>query len=649
MFLSPLNRFQFPGGPPAIDLSHPAARKMRMVNIATNGLFKNLLTGISYGCVDPTVLLTRNNNTIGHSLGSPNIVSSRANVPIPAVIPRESMPQATIAAIFKIPNGTHGGGSVVNENAENDDQVRPFLNIAVNGGATTGTVSFQGGGSFYPPSGGYPGVPNGHDVFCVGVTDQQKGLARSLMLDMTTGIIRFASASSFGTHACGTSYSACTYYTGASSADATPCAASMLSMVALTLPQMFAWANDPWGFWYKRGLRKTIFLGVPKGGNTPLGSFVDLAGVLGSTPILSADISTTTSAFTELAGALAVTATLAGEVSGADSTFTQYYLWQKPVIGASDDVWGGLLNGDLDSIDAVVHALDGRVPHPSSDPPQMDGIASPGNGTTFATANHVHPSDTSRAAVSALPQASNANPNMDGAAASGTRAPYAREDHVHPTDTTRAAASAIPVMSTSPPNIDGVAAPGGGPQYAAWDHVHPTDISRAASSDLANYLPLAGGALTGPLSLTGALTPSQTAGIVGTTTNNNANAGSVGEYPTPIVSGTVTLSNSTGKNVAQITLPAGDWDVDGQIEISPAGQGSDFGGAVTLTSGVYPTGIALGRAEYAGGNGIFFWASPVGPLRVSVSAPTIVYLVAFATFTGGACTAQGIIRARRVR
>ena len=54
------------------------------------------------------------------------------------------------------------------------------------------------------------------------------------------------------------------------------------------------------------------------------------------------------------------------------------------------------------------------------------------------------------ATVPAPPAAATAAPIMDGTAAVGTGTKYAREDHVHPTDTTRAAASAIPVAATAP-------------------------------------------------------------------------------------------------------------------------------------------------------------------------------------------------------
>jgi hypothetical protein len=71
---------------------------------------------------------------------------------------------------------------------------------------------------------------------------------------------------------------------------------------------------------------------------------------------------------------------------------------------------------------------------------------------------------------------------MNGIAASGVAAPYSREDHVHPTDTTRAPLSAIPTAATATPPMDGTAAIGIVNRYAKEDHVHPSDTSRAAAS-----------------------------------------------------------------------------------------------------------------------------------------------------------------------
>jgi hypothetical protein len=62
-----------------------------------------------------------------------------------------------------------------------------------------------------------------------------------------------------------------------------------------------------------------------------------------------------------------------------------------------------------------------------------------------------------------------------------------------------AALPAVPLPSTANPLINGAVTPGTSALFARGDHVHPTDTTRAAAAALANYLPLAGGTLTGPL------------------------------------------------------------------------------------------------------------------------------------------------------
>ena len=75
---------------------------------------------------------------------------------------------------------------------------------------------------------------------------------------------------------------------------------------------------------------------------------------------------------------------------------TANYGWVKPTVGASVDAWGGYLNTDLDGIDSVVHGIQTSVPAASSTTPAMDGTAAVGTGATFARADHVHPSDTTK-------------------------------------------------------------------------------------------------------------------------------------------------------------------------------------------------------------------------------------------------------------
>ena len=73
-----------------------------------------------------------------------------------------------------------------------------------------------------------------------------------------------------------------------------------------------------------------------------------------------------------------------------------------------------------------------NVPASSSANPLVNGVAAPGSSAAFSRGDHVHPTDTSRAAVTALPPASTLAPLPDGNAAVGVSAAYARADHVHP-------------------------------------------------------------------------------------------------------------------------------------------------------------------------------------------------------------------------
>jgi Chaperone of endosialidase len=90
------------------------------------------------------------------------------------------------------------------------------------------------------------------------------------------------------------------------------------------------------------------------------------------------------------------------------------------------------------------------LPIASNNAPLMNGTAAAGLLGTWSRADHVHPSDTSRYAASnpsgyqtaaqvaaALPVASTTNPLMNGAVAIGVGTTWARADHVHPSDTSR--------------------------------------------------------------------------------------------------------------------------------------------------------------------------------------------------------------------
>lgn len=144
--------------------------------------------------------------------------------------------------------------------------------------------------------------------------------------------------------------------------------------------------------------------------------------------------------------------------------------------------------------------------------------------------------------------------------------------------------------------------------------------------------------------------------LLGTTTNDSASTGRVGEYlSSTVASGSaISLTTDTSANVTSLSLTAGDWDVWGDIEflsgasttipaltasLSTTSATADFtaGNFANLN---YPAGTVLGVANST---------VKVGPRRISIAATTTVYLVGRATFGTSTLTAWGILRARRVR
>lgn len=136
-------------------------------------------------------------------------------------------------------------------------------------------------------------------------------------------------------------------------------------------------------------------------------------------------------------------------------------------------------------------------PSPSSTTPSMDGTAAVGTATTYARADHVHPTDTSRASASDL---SALQTTVNGKADKATTlSGYGITDaytKVAVDDMVNLVQGSIPSAGSTAPKMDGTATVGTSTAYARADHIHPTDTSRAAASDLANYLPLAGGTMT---------------------------------------------------------------------------------------------------------------------------------------------------------
>ncbi len=161
-------------------------------------------------------------------------------------------------------------------------------------------------------------------------------------------------------------------------------------------------------------------------------------------------------------------------------------------------------------------------------------------------------------------------------------------------------------------------------------------------------------AVTGTLSATGTITPSQTAGIVGTTTNNAAQAGSVGEYISAtlgVASGT-SITSGAGKNITSISLTAGDWDVWGRLGVynATAATWTYLYGAISTTSGSFGTeDYAVDKPDGAS-VALAYFQFVVPQQRISLASTTTIYLVCSPGFVGGTgVIGFGSISARRRR
>lgn len=141
-----------------------------------------------------------------------------------------------------------------------------------------------------------------------------------------------------------------------------------------------------------------------------------------------------------------------------------------------------------------------------------------------------------------------------------------------------------------------------------------------------------------------------TSGIVGTTTNDNAAAGKVGEFVSSVISSgsPVSLSDSTPANITSISLTAGDWDVNGNVYFVPTGNSTGSLVWTSATSATEPDSSLVNEQSVnsatVGNIGI---SAPY--MRFSLSTTTTIYLSCISVFSTGAMGAYGGIYARRAR
>ena len=285
--------------------------------------------------------------------------------------------------------------------------------------------------------------------------------------------------------------------------------------------------------------------------------------------------------------------------------------------------------------------------------PLMDGVPTAGVSQRFSRGDHTHPTDTTRAALSAIPVAGDATPAMNGVAATGTSVQWSRDDHVHPTDITRAAVTAIPAASTTAPTMDGTGAVGSGTTWARADHQHPSDTTRAP---LLSPVFVGNPQAPNPTPSTDSDNSIATTYFVrtGITDGSDALAGQVGEYLANQTLSTAGIALTSGVDtiIVPLQLNAGDWDLTASIGFTMANNNSTTLKAWLNTSG----GSVAPPVDQVGGNIVMPIANntpqvimPVVPTRVNLTAAATVRLGATITTSGGTISGWGKLMARRRR
>lgn len=142
--------------------------------------------------------------------------------------------------------------------------------------------------------------------------------------------------------------------------------------------------------------------------------------------------------------------------------------------------------------------------------------------------------------------------------------------------------------------------------------------------------------------------------IVGTTTNDNATAGNIGEYKESVVLGASAIAGgatTVAINVTSLSLTAGDWNVTGFI-----GYFATVNLVMTVISGSISATSATNDSDNATSLPLNTTIATSEALRfvvptrrISLAATTTYYLVTSATYSAGTPTVFGRIQAVRLR
>lgn len=195
--------------------------------------------------------------------------------------------------------------------------------------------------------------------------------------------------------------------------------------------------------------------------------------------------------------------------------------------------------------------------------------------------------------------------------------------------------------------------------------VQKLDADMIEDGVLVAKLDKAGGTMTGALTLSGAPSADLHAATkkyvddnagsgLGTTTNDDAAAGHVGEFisASRAIGSPVTLTSTTAANIASISLTAGDWEVSGVVFALGLTSAAIayLDASISTTSGTLDTTPAnYSRSMASQSIGVSNASQPVGPVRLSLATTTTVYLVGRTQISSGTVGGYGAISARRMR
>ncbi len=175
-------------------------------------------------------------------------------------------------------------------------------------------------------------------------------------------------------------------------------------------------------------------------------------------------------------------------------------------------------------------------------------------------------------------------------------------------------------------------------------------MSQGFSNNTGISLPLSV-AQGGTSSATGSLT-NMNGTQNGTTTNDDAAAGKVGEFVSSVIAqgSAIALSDGVNANITSITLSAGDWDIWGNVNILDSGGIMSYAaGWISATSATLPDREYYNTVVNGGTNNLVQLGISTPSFRVSTTGSPTYYLSCVGVIISGTINGCGGIYARRVR